>query len=56
MIEESLEWVAQILVSVFRVPGNRVIAMGLGEEQLQDTANPEAAINRRVSFYNLGPV
>ncbi|MEJ8570233.1 OmpA family protein [Microbaculum marinum] len=44
------------LVTFFRVPPERLTAFGLGEEQLEDPANPYAAINRRVELVNLGPL
>lgn len=48
--------VADMLVSVFRVNPKRLLVMGLGEEQLRDTAKPNASINRRVELLNLGPI
>lgn len=47
--------VRDMLVSLFRVEPERLIAVGLGEEQLQDPSNPEAAVNRRVQLLNIGP-
>lgn len=47
--------VVEMLVSVFRVDPSRLLAVGFGEEQLQDTANPDDPINRRVQLINLGP-
>lgn len=44
------------LITVFRVPPQRLAAFGLGEEQLRDPANPDAAVNRRVQLLNLGPM
>lgn len=46
--------VADALTTTFRVPASQVTAIGLGEEQLQDPANPESGINRRVQIINLG--
>ena len=42
------------LIEAFRVSPNRLVALGLGEEQLRDTKNPEAAVNRRVQLINIG--
>jgi OOP family OmpA-OmpF porin len=44
------------LVSTFRVPPQRVLSVGLGEEQLQDRGHPEAAVNRRVQIVTIGKV
>lgn len=44
----------EALVTTFRVPGEYLFAVGLGEEQLRDPANPDAAVNRRVQLINLG--
>lgn len=47
--------VRDMLISTFRIPPDQVVALGLGEEQLADPSNPEAAINRRVQLLNVGP-
>jgi outer membrane protein OmpA-like peptidoglycan-associated protein len=44
------------LITVFRLPPERLAAFGLGEEQLRDPANPESGTNRRVQLINLGPM
>jgi len=46
--------VAEALITTFNVPVDELIAIGVGEEQLQDPANPKAAINRRVQIINIG--
>lgn len=46
--------VREALVTTFRVPGEYLFAVGLGEEELRDPANPDAAINRRVQLINVG--
>lgn len=46
--------VREALVTTFRVPGDTLFAVGLGEEQLRDPSNPDAAVNRRVQLINLG--
>ena len=42
------------LVTTFHVPPQRVLSVGLGEEQLQDRNHPEAAVNRRVQIVTIG--
>ena len=46
--------VRDALVTTFNVPAAQLVSIGLGEEQLQDPANPAAAVNRRVQLINLG--
>ena len=46
--------VREALVTTFRVPGDYLFAVGLGEEQLRAPSKPDAAINRRVQLLNLG--
>ncbi|TYC54176.1 OmpA family protein [Rhodobacterales bacterium] len=48
------EAVREALVTTFRVPGQYLFAVGLGEEQLRDPSNPDAAVNRRVQLINIG--
>jgi OOP family OmpA-OmpF porin len=48
--------VAEMLANVFRVPANRLVSIGLGEEQLLDAQNPNDGVNRRVQLINIGPV
>lgn len=52
--QERADAIAQALTTTFRVDPRRVQSVGLGEEALQDTKNPDAAINRRVQIYNIG--
>ncbi len=47
--------VREMLISTFRIPPDRLVAVGLGEEQLQDRNSPNAAVNRRVQLLNIGP-
>ena len=47
--------VRNMLISMFRIPPGRLVALGLGEEQLQDQSNPDAGVNRRVQLLNIGP-
>jgi len=46
--------VMQALTTTFNVPANQLVAIGLGEEALEDPANPNAAVNRRVQLINIG--
>lgn len=46
--------IREALVTTFMVPRERLFAVGLGEEQLRDPANPEATGNRRVQLINVG--
>jgi len=46
--------VMDALVTTFRVPAERLEAVGLGEEQLRDPSQPYAAVNRRVQLINVG--
>jgi len=46
--------IREILVTTFHVSPQRVIALGLGEEQLQDRAKPGAPANRRVQLIAIG--
>lgn len=46
--------IREALITTFRIPARRVVAVGLGEEQLQDKTNPRAAVNRRVQLVAIG--
>lgn len=46
--------VREALVTDFGVEPGRLEALGLGEEQLLDRKNPDAAVNRRVQVITLG--
>ena len=46
--------VAQALSTTFNVPANRLVPIGLGEEALEDPANPNSGVNRRVQLINVG--
>ena len=52
--KERAASVMNALTTTFNVPPSQMVAIGLGEEQLQDPGNPDAAINRRVQIINLG--
>lgn len=47
--------VVDMLVTVFKVPAAHLLAIGVGEEDMLDASNPDAAVNRRVELINLGP-
>lgn len=46
--------VRQVLVTTFRIPAQRFLTVGLGEEQLRDAQNPKSATNRRVQIITVG--
>lgn len=52
--QKRADAVRDALVTTFRVPADRLEAVGLGEEQLRDPADPDGAINRRVQLINVG--
>jgi outer membrane protein OmpA-like peptidoglycan-associated protein len=54
--QERADAIVQALVTLFRVAPNRLEAVGLGQEALQDPSKPDAAVNRRVQIYNIGTV
>lgn len=51
--KERAASVLEALVTTFAVE-EELVAIGLGEEQLQDPANPDSGVNRRVQIINLG--
>lgn len=46
--------VREALATTFRVPASQLYAVGLGEENPADPAQPDAAVNRRVQLINIG--
>jgi OmpA-OmpF porin, OOP family len=46
----------QVLESIFRVPSNRLLSVGLGEEKLLPNVAPDDPRNRRVELINIGPL
>jgi outer membrane protein OmpA-like peptidoglycan-associated protein len=46
--------IREALVTTFRVSPQRIVALGLGEEQLQDRSKPTAPANRRTQFMVIG--
>src|SRR5262245_22805577 len=54
--QERAEAIRAALINPFGISPGRIEAVGLGEEQLLNSGNPEAAENRRVQLINIGPV
>jgi outer membrane protein OmpA-like peptidoglycan-associated protein len=52
--QQRADAVRDALVNPFGIAAARIEAVGLGEEQLLNAANPEAAENRRVQLINVG--
>ena len=52
--ERRAQAVRDYLVGHFFIDASRLIAIGYGEERLKNTADPDAAENRRVEVVNLG--
>lgn len=52
--QQRAEAIREALVTTFRVPGEMLEAVGLGEEQLRDPKKPYSEINRRVQLINVG--
>jgi outer membrane protein OmpA-like peptidoglycan-associated protein len=52
--QERADAIRLALLNPFGIQGNRIDAVGLGEEQLLNRANPQAAENRRVQLINIG--
>lgn len=52
--QERADAVREALISPFGINPARIEAVGLGEEQLLNRSNPEAAENRRVQLINIG--
>jgi OOP family OmpA-OmpF porin len=50
------ESIRDVLVTTFKVSSKRILAVGLGEEQLQDANNPKAAVNQQVQIVTLHEV
>jgi outer membrane protein OmpA-like peptidoglycan-associated protein len=51
--QRRAEAVRDALVTTFKVSPKRVLAVGLGEEQLQDADHPKAAVNQQVQIVTL---
>lgn len=52
--QKRADAIRDALVTTFQVAPNRLVALGLGAEQLRDPKHPDAAINRRVQLINIG--
>lgn len=48
--------VTEMLISTFHVNPKRLLALGLGEEQLFKQSDPNNGVNRRVELINIGPL
>ncbi|MEP6840932.1 MAG: OmpA family protein [Bradyrhizobium sp.] len=46
--------IRDVLVTAFKISGKRLVALGLGEEQLQDGNRPTAPVNARVQIIAFG--
>jgi OmpA-OmpF porin, OOP family len=54
--QRRAEAIRDALVTTFKVSAKRVLAVGLGEEQLLDANNPKAAVNQQVQIVTLHEV
>jgi OOP family OmpA-OmpF porin len=52
--QKRADSIMEALTTTFRVPPERLEAVGLGEEQLRDPAHPDSEVNRRVQLINIG--
>jgi OOP family OmpA-OmpF porin len=52
--QRRAEAIVEALTTTFDIAPSRLIAVGLGEEQLRDPANPGAQANRRVQLITVG--
>jgi outer membrane protein OmpA-like peptidoglycan-associated protein len=46
--------IRDVLVTTFKISPKRIKAIGLGEEQLQDSAHPTSAINQQLQVMTVG--
>ena len=46
--------IREVLVSTFKISGKRLVALGLGEEQLQDANRPTSPVNARAQIIAFG--
>ena len=51
--QRRAEAIRDALVTTFKVSAKRVLAVGLGEEQLQDAEHPRAAVNQEAEIVTL---
>jgi OmpA-OmpF porin, OOP family len=52
--QQRADAIREALINPFGISPGRIEAVGLGEEQLLNSAKPEAAENRRVQLINIG--
>jgi outer membrane protein OmpA-like peptidoglycan-associated protein len=52
--QQRADAIREALINPFGINPARIEAVGLGEEQLLNRSNPEAAENRRVQLVNIG--
>ena len=52
--QQRADAIRDALMNPFGIPASRIEAVGLGEEQLLNSAKPDAAENRRVQLINIG--
>jgi OOP family OmpA-OmpF porin len=48
--------IRDVLVTTFKISPKRIKAIGLGEEQLQDSSHPTAAINQQIQVMTVGKI
>ena len=51
--QRRAEAIRDALVMTFRISAKRILAVGLGEEQLQDADHPKAAVNQQAMIVTL---
>jgi OOP family OmpA-OmpF porin len=54
--QRRAEAIRDALATTFKISSKRILAVGLGEEQLQDANNPKAAVNQQVQIVTLHEV
>ena len=54
--QRRAEAIRDALLMTFKISSKRVLAVGLGEEQLQDANNPKAAVNQQAEIVTLREV
>ncbi|MGA2994859.1 OmpA family protein [Bradyrhizobium sp.] len=54
--QRRAEAIRDALLMTFKISSKRVLAVGLGEEQLQDANNPKAAVNQQAQIVTLREV
>lgn len=52
--QQRADAIRDALINPFGIPASRIETVGLGEEQLLNSAKPDAAENRRVQLINIG--